>query len=92
MNDTLKLLDEFQDKLLALIQSEQNRLGTITEDHLLYKDDVFNALTLELLSLQQSANYSYQDRRFYHSYKWGGRLQMPPCSLDSWRDEARQTI
>ena len=56
MNDTLKLLDEFQDKLLALIQSEQNRLGTITEDHLLYKDDVFNALALELSSLQQSAN------------------------------------
>ncbi|MBT5480264.1 MAG: hypothetical protein HOI50_10920 [Verrucomicrobia bacterium] len=56
MNDTLKLLDAFQDKLLALIQSEQNRLGTITEDHLLYRDDIFNALALELLSLQQSAN------------------------------------
>ncbi len=41
---------------MALIQSEQNRLGTITEDHLLYKDDIFNALALELISLQQSAN------------------------------------
>ena len=58
MNDTLKLLDAFQDKLLALIQTEQNRLGTITEDHLLYRDDIFNALALELLSLQQSANTS----------------------------------
>ena len=56
MNDTLKLLDQFQEKLLALIQSEQNRLGRITEDHALYRDEVFNEFALELSSLQQKAN------------------------------------
>jgi acyl-CoA synthetase (AMP-forming)/AMP-acid ligase II len=56
MNDTLKLLDQFQDKLLALVQSEQDRLGRITEDHALFRDAVFNEFALELSHLQQKAN------------------------------------
>jgi hypothetical protein len=77
MNDTFKLLDTFQDKLLALVRSEQERLGGITDDHALYRDDVFNELALELSSLQQKANP--------HVAKWYHSSSINPQSFYHWK-------
>jgi hypothetical protein len=76
MNDTFKLLDTFQDKLLALVRSEQERLGRITDEHALYRDDVFNELALELSSLQHKTNP--------HLAKWLESSSINPDSLTHW--------
>ncbi len=56
MNDCLISLSLFQQKLLGLIQAEQDRLGKISDEHVLLKDDVFNELAIELAILQRAAN------------------------------------
>jgi hypothetical protein len=56
MNDPIEQLRGFQRRLLEMVRSEHDRLGAVTDDHCLLRDDVFNDLSLELTSLQSKAN------------------------------------
>ncbi|MBT5927627.1 MAG: hypothetical protein HOH33_13520 [Verrucomicrobia bacterium] len=77
MNDTLQQLDHFQDRLLGLVQSEHVRLGCVTDDHALLRDDVFNEFALELASFQHRANP--------HISTWLDKSSIKLHLLDHWK-------
>lgn len=56
MNDSIEQLRGFQKRLLEKIRSEHARLGAVSADHCLLRDDVFNDYSLELTALQSRAN------------------------------------
>jgi len=78
MKDVRNRLDEFEQRLNDLIQSEKSPHGLASKNHRLWQDEFFNSLALELGHLQSLAN------PFFAS--WLDRNKTVMTSLSHWSD------